>query len=169
MTALRSARSGPEISVVPLETCAEALDRIECWFRDAWAAWYGPGGKGDARRDLDRCLASPGRLPCCLVALNETGQPVGTVSLRDSSPGSDRYPGAWLTALLVPEPFRRAGIGTALVAAAERQAGQLGFTEILASTASAQFLMLARHWQLLDTLRFPAGDLEIFRKTLAPD
>jgi GNAT superfamily N-acetyltransferase len=162
-------RPNHPVSVTGLETCPAVLDQIELWFADAWPRWYGPGRQGDAHRDLDRCLAARDRLPRCLVAFDTGRRPLGTVSLRDSSPGSDRYPGAWLTALLVPEACRRAGIGTALVAAAEREAGDLGFGQIHASTASAQSLFLARDWQLLDTLAYPGGELEVFRKTLKPD
>ncbi|WP_269585010.1 GNAT family N-acetyltransferase [Roseibium sp. Sym1] len=165
--AAKSLEPGRPISVVSLETCPDQLDRIELWFADAWPGWYGPGGQGDAHRDLDRCLASRDRLPRCLVAFDTGRRPVGTVSLRDSSPGSDRYPGAWLTALLVPETCRRAGIGTALVAAAEREAREVGFGEIHASTASAQSLFLARDWQPLDTLAYPEGELEVFRKVFS--
>lgn len=91
--AAKSLEPGRPISVVSLETCPDQLDRIELWFADAWPGWYGPGGQGDAHRDLDRCLASRDRLPRCLVAFDTGRRPVGTVSLRDSSPGSDRYPG----------------------------------------------------------------------------
>jgi GNAT superfamily N-acetyltransferase len=162
---------GPDrpVPVVSLSTCPGALERIALWFQEAWPAWYGPGGQGDARRDLDRCLTPPGRLPRCLIALDDTAEPVGTVSLRDTSPGSDRYPGVWLTALFVPEAFRRAGIGTALVAAAEREAAGLGFQDILVSTATAQSLMQAWDWRRIDGLRSPGGDLDIFRKMLSAD
>ena len=112
-------------------------------------------------------------IPSCacravFVALDANKMPVGTVSLRDSSPGSDRYPGAWLTALLVPKRFRLAGIGTRLVAAAESEAARLGYSEVLSSTVTAQSLFLRRNWQRIDTFRYPSGELEIFRKLLTP-
>ncbi|WP_422378767.1 GNAT family N-acetyltransferase [Roseibium sp.] len=166
MTKTDTDRPAPKGPVVCLETISEAAADIEVWFRDEWPAWYGAGGQGDARRDLARCLHTEFRLPRCLVALNTVRLPVGTVSLRDSSPGSDRYPGAWLTALLVPGPFRLAGIGTSLVAAAEAEAARLGYSEILSSTATAQSLFLTRDWQRIDTFRYPSGELEIFRKVL---
>jgi len=159
---------GPDrpVSVVSLTTCPGQLERIAFWFREAWPAWYGPDGQGDARRDLESCLDPSARLPRCLVALDPQGALAGTVSLRNTSPGSDRYPGVWLTALLVPKARRRGGIGTALVAAVERDATGLGFTEILVSTAMAQSLMAARDWQRIDTLTYPGGALEVFRKNL---
>jgi len=154
------------VPAVCLETVPQAVPVIEAWFVQQWPSWYGPGGQGDARRDLTRCLHSDFRLPRCLVAVDGHSRPVGTVSLRDSSPGSDRYPGIWLTALMVPEPHRKTGVGTALVAAAEREAARLEFAVIFASTASAQSLFLRRDWERIDSFHYPSGELEIFRKVL---
>jgi len=166
MTSKRPERPAPIVSVVCLETVPDTVGLIEAMYLRQWPSWYGPGGQGDARRDLDRCLHSDPRLPRCLVAFDAKDTPVGTVSLRDSSPGSDRYVGAWLTALLVPEPFRQAGVGTVLVAAAETEAARLAFPDIFSSTASAQSLFLRRAWQRIDAFHYPSGELEIFRKDL---
>ncbi|MEM9633361.1 MAG: GNAT family N-acetyltransferase [Pseudomonadota bacterium] len=152
--------------VTALETVPGVLARLETWFVEEWPGWYGPGGAGDASRDLGACLQAPGRLPRCLVSLDGLGAVIGTVSLRDTSPGSDRYPGVWLTALLVPPPLRRTGIGTGLVAAAEAEALRLGFSEIHASTANAQSLFRRRDWIVHDSLKIRETVLDIFRKPL---
>jgi len=166
MADLRSRPASRVWRIAPLNEVPDEIERIQHWFCEAWPDWYGPSGPGDAYRDLERCLAPAGRLPRCLVALADGGVPVGTVSLRDTSPGSDRYPGAWLTALMVLPFSRRAGIGTDLIAAAETEAKRLGFAEILAATATAQSLVLARDWQHFDTLRSVSGPLGLFRKAL---
>jgi GNAT superfamily N-acetyltransferase len=142
------------------------LKRLEAWFVHEWPEWYGPDGAGDAPRDLKACLQSGNRLPRCLVSLDGSGDVIGTVSLRDTSPGSDRYPGVWVTALLVPAPLRRSGIGTGLVSAAEAEALRLGFSEIYASTANAQSLFRRRDWSFHDSLRARGTALDIFRKPL---
>ncbi len=153
-------------TVVSVVVRQDALPRIEQWYLDEWPGWYGPSGPGDARQDLTACLADPASLPSCLVALDDQAEPVGTVSLRAVSPGADRYPGAWLTGLLVPPRRRRLGTGARLVEAAEEEAGRLGFTEIHATTGSAQSLLERRNWQSVDTVETRSGVLEIFRKLL---
>lgn len=163
---LRSPSASAVLRVAVLEEVPAELERIALWFCEEWPDWYGPSGPGDAYRDLERCLAPAGRLPRCLVALADGGVPVGTVSLRDTSPGSDRYPGAWLTALVVPQAFRRAGIGARLIAAAETEAQRLGFPEILTATATAQSLVFARDWQQIDALQAVSGPLGLYRKAL---
>ena len=154
------------VSIAPLERIPHVLGLLETWFLEEWPAWYGQEGPGDARLDLSACLHAPGRLPRCLVALDRASTPVGTVSLRGASPGSERYPGAWLTALLVRSAKRQSGIGTRLIAAAEQEAGHLGFPDIFASTKSAQNLLKRRNWVGHDLLESPGGNLEIFRKPL---
>jgi GNAT superfamily N-acetyltransferase len=156
----------PSLRILALGDVPAELEQIVLWYRDAWPDWYGPSGPGDARRDLDRCIAPAERLPRCLVALGERGLPVGTVSLRDTSPGSDRYRGAWLTALFVPENFRRTGIGTELIAAAETEAQRLEFPNILTATATAQSIILRRDWQQIDTLQSVSGPLGVYHKAL---
>ena len=116
--------------------------------------------------DIDACLLSDARLPQCLVAMSGQGQPVGTVSLRTSSPGSENHPGAWLTALLVPHDLRRAGIGAALICAAEDEALRLGYDELFATTGSAASLFLCRGWRQIDTAWTPKGVLGVYRQTL---
>jgi GNAT superfamily N-acetyltransferase len=157
------------VTIAALGNAPAAMDTLETWFIDEWPGWYGPDGPGDARQDLEKCLQPGTRLPRCLVALDSGDRPLGTVSLRDTSPGSDIYPGAWLTALLVHRDFRKAGIGAELVAAAERQAKQLGFPEILTATATARSLVLKRDWLLVKTLHPETGPLGIYRKTLEAD
>jgi GNAT superfamily N-acetyltransferase len=154
------------ILTVQLEDLPRAVEQIQKWYLHEWPTWYGPGGPGDAQSDLANCLSTPGKLPKCLVATDDRDQLLGTVSLRQTSPGSDRYPGVWLTALLVPSQHRRSGIGTALVAAAERGAKRLEFSSIHASTTTAHSLLNRRGWTSLDAI-WSAGDcLEIYRKLL---
>ncbi|MEE4013062.1 GNAT family N-acetyltransferase [Roseibium sp. FZY0029] len=157
------------VTITALGNAPAVMETLEGWFVDEWSGWYGPDGPGDARQDLEKCLQPGTRLPRCLVALDGGGRLLGTVSLRDTSPGSDLYPGAWLTALLVHRAFRKAGIGAELVAAAERQARQLGFPDILTATATARSLVLKRDWLLVETLHPETGPLGIYRKTLQAD
>ncbi len=156
------------IAIIALGDDPVLLKILETWFVEEWADWYGPGQPGDAREDLEKCLLPNARLPRCLVALDGDGRPLGTVSLRDTSPGSDLYPGAWLTALLVHRDFRKAGIGIKLIAAAEREATRIGFPKILTATATAGSLVLRRDWQQVKTLQSASGPLDIYRKALGP-
>jgi GNAT superfamily N-acetyltransferase len=154
------------IRIVFLEDLPSAVEQIQQWYRDEWPAWYGPGGPGDAQSDLANCLTTSGKLPKCLVAIDDRDQPLGTASLRQTSPGSDQYPGVWLTALLVPSQYRWSGIGTALVAAAEREVKRLEFSSIHASTKTVHSLLKRRGWTSLDAIWYSGDRLEIFRKLL---
>jgi N-acetylglutamate synthase-like GNAT family acetyltransferase len=128
-----------------------------------WPDWYGPSGNGSADVDLSDCLSSGPPLPRGLVALDVSGTPVGCVCLRDRSPGSDRYPGAWLTGLAVHPECRRSGIGLALIKAAEDRARQLDFAALFTTTGPAERLVLARGWEWIDVVATNGGEMNIYR------
>ncbi|CTQ55268.1 Acetyltransferase (GNAT) family protein [Roseibium album] len=154
------------IRTVHLEDLPSAVEQIQKWYLHEWPAWYGPGGPGDAQSDLVNCVSTPGKLPKCLVAIDDRDQLLGTASLKFKSPGSDQYPGAWLTALLVPSKHRGSGIGTALVAAAECEAKHLTFSSIHASTTTAHSLLKRNGWAHIDAIWSSGIRLEIYRKLL---
>jgi len=85
------------------------------------AAWWRP------------VLAEPGLR--CLVARDDTGRVVGTVSIRLDQPETGRHR-ADVTKLLVRPEARRRGIAAALMAAAEGVAGAGGRTVLLLDTES---------------------------------
>ena len=110
-----------DLGIVHLLEAPGAVDTLAEWFADEWAPWYGPGGEGDAEGDLAACR-SRDALPICLVALSESGDVLGTASLRSESVGSELGVGPWLAAVLVPREHQGQGVGTALVAAIEAEA-----------------------------------------------
>lgn len=152
--------------IVTLNTKPETADAVSGLYLLQWPQWYGAEGPGDARQDLAVCLESNEALPSCLVALEGSGQVVGTGCLRETSPGSERYPGAWLTGLVVDKAYRRCGIGSALVAAAEAEALRLGFDALHASTSSAGSILVRREWTRIDQVTSSGECLDVFRKSL---
>ncbi len=143
----------------------EKLPILAQWFIEEWAPWYGPGGAGDAQQDLLDC-DSRDRLPICLIALNADEELLGAIALRDTSVGSELGYGPWLAGLLVTPPHRGKGVGTALVAALEREAARLGFDAIYTSTDTAEGIMRRRGWQPVGAATSLRGEVEVFRRAL---
>ena len=44
-------------------------------FESEWPQWYGPGGQGNARKDLKAFANPDGNLPVGVVALDDEGSP----------------------------------------------------------------------------------------------
>lgn len=152
------------IRIAPLNSDPDTINTLVRMYLEQWPDWYGPDGPGDGRGDLESCLGEADALPSCLVAYEVSGQVLGSVCLRWNSPGSDRHPGAWMTGLLVEGKYRNAGVGTALVAAAEKEARRLEFSDLHASTSSAGRLLMRRAWREIDETTSSDVQLKIYRK-----
>ena len=153
--------------ILPLHQARHAIAPLCRLFVEEWPSWYGPGCDGNAESDLLACC-SPDRIPVAFVALDDRGVPVGTAALRRDSLGSELGLGPWLAGLIVAGPWRRMGVGTALVGAVEAHAQRLGVESIYAATDSATCLLLDRGW-----IRFPTrieslrGPLDVLKFRVA--
>lgn len=139
---------GDGVRVALLADHPAVVPLLRAWFEAEWAAYYGPGGPGDAAADLAAC-ATGDDLPIGLAAL-EDGALRGAACLRASWEGSPRPLGPWLGGLLVAPEHRRRGIGSLLVAAAEDLARERGFPRLYAATATAHGLLRRRDWRPLE-------------------
>ncbi|MBZ0217632.1 MAG: GNAT family N-acetyltransferase [Fimbriimonadaceae bacterium] len=137
------------------------------WFINEWQPYYGSNGPGDAQRDLLECCQKD-KLPLGLVAIDEDGDPAGTIALKAESVGSDSAKGPWLAAFLVDARRRRQGIGSTLVEAMEQEALRLGYSEIYASTDTARNLLECRQWSPWGYTQSLGGPIPIYRKSLQP-
>jgi GNAT superfamily N-acetyltransferase len=133
---------GRTLYIALLADHAEQIDDLAARYRAEWAPYYGDAGPGDACEDLSsRCNRD--RLPAGLVAI-DGGQAVGTAALdRDESTGLAPA----IVGLLVVPGSRGQGIASALINAAERLAGELGYDEVFISTSILQGSLRRRGWQ----------------------
>jgi GNAT superfamily N-acetyltransferase len=135
----------PKFEIVPLTDVPDAMPELIGLFEQVWAPWYGPNGNGDARADLVACLDDM-PLPYCLVARGERGQVLGAAALRQESIGDELGVGPWLAGLLVIPDARGKGLAAALIAAIERDAGNMGFEAIYISSRCLGGALVRRGW-----------------------
>ncbi len=150
--------------IEPLAAHRDVLPVLAQWFEREWPAYYGAGGRGNARDDLES-FASEDRLPVGVVAFRD-GALCGVAALKATSVASHAHLSPWAAAGLV-EPSRRGrGVGTALLAALENVARRFGFPFVYCGTSSAESLLKRRDWELLERVRHEGQDLGIYRKAL---
>ncbi len=154
--------------IVHLLDRPQILPVLADWFIGEWRPWYGPDGKGDAKADLSACN-NRDTLPVCLVALDDAGEALGTIAIRETSVGSGLAQGPWLTGLYVAPEHRGKGVGTALVAALEREAARLHFKAVYTSTDAADGIMRRRGWESIGSAQSLRGEVAVFRRDLAVD
>ena len=101
----------------------ELIPVLAAWIYDEWSYLYPEMTLQDVVSFL-RERINKEKLPLTLVAF-EAGEPIGTVSLRTFDMETRRDLPHWLTSLYVVKPWRRRGIGSSLVKAAEKIAAGL--------------------------------------------
>src|SRR5262245_46990340 len=92
------------LRIAHLADYPEAIPVIRRWFDLEWAAYYGPGGPGDAEQDL-LSYASCGALPVGLIAFYDD-QLGGIAALKAHSLSTHTHLSHWTAAGLVLPPFR---------------------------------------------------------------
>lgn len=152
------------LHIEPLALHPEVLPALQAWFEAEWPAYYGPGGRADARRDLE-AYASLAGLPFGVVAFLDASV-CGVAALKEGSIATRAHLSPWAAAGLVRRDLRGQGIGAQLVRALERQAKAMGFSRIYCGTATAENLLRRAGWQLLEHVGHDGEVLGIYEKTL---
>jgi GNAT superfamily N-acetyltransferase len=140
------------------------LTTIQPWLESEWPAHYGPGGPGDARRDL-LSYANLDALPFGLVAFLE-GEPCGFAAVKAEPFASHPHLGPWAGAAYVLPPLRRRGIGRILLMALEARSAALGCARIYCATATSATLLQRCGWQLLEVVGHEGTAVGIYEKAL---
>jgi GNAT superfamily N-acetyltransferase len=135
-------------------------DTLVAWYEREWFEYYGPGGPGDARANVQECMDATD-LPVCLVAMASDGTPMGAVTLRERS-FSHQELTPWVGALLVEPSHRRKGVGAALVGAAEDEARRRRFQTLHMATDSAHSIAKLRGWRAFDTAESGHGPVTVY-------
>ncbi len=152
------------VTIQPLASAIELLPTIQSWLESEWPAHYGPGGPGDARRDL-LSYANLDDLPVGLVAFRE-GEPCGFAALKTEPFATHPHLGPWAGAAYVLPPLRRRGIGRSLLMAVEARCAALGHARIYCATATSASLLQRCGWRLLETVAHERTTVGIYVKAL---
>lgn len=114
-----------------------AIPTVTAWiYKEFWADQ--PGYSPAYFAVLLRQANQPDRIPVSLVALVDQS-PVGTINLIDNDDPKRPHLHPWLAALVVAPPYRRQGVGTALVTALATQAQRMGYAHLFLGTDQPDF------------------------------
>jgi GNAT superfamily N-acetyltransferase len=152
------------VTIEPLASHPEVLPVLEQWFETEWPSYYGAGGLGSARLDLQTYSNRSG-LPVAVVVFCD-GAVCGVMALKASSIASHSHLSPWAAAGLVKASARGHGLGAQLLAAIEREARALGFPYLYSGTSTAETLLRRGGWQLMERINHEGQDLGIYCKAL---
>jgi GNAT superfamily N-acetyltransferase len=153
-------------TIIPLRQRPEFCTFFAQQFETEWPKWYGPGGQGDARKDLEAFANPEGNLPVGVVAIDDAGSPIGIAALREASIASHRHLSPWATAGYVLPSRRRAGVGAKLLSALLAEAQRLRFHTVYCASASAVSLLEREGWSQIDAVMHDDERLFIFARVL---
>jgi GNAT superfamily N-acetyltransferase len=153
------------LRIAHLADYPEAIPVIRRWFEQEWAAYYSPGGPGDAEQDL-LAYASRGTLPVGLIAFDDD-QLCGIAALKAHSLSTHTHLSPWAAAGLVLPTFRGRGIGASLLQALEEVARGFGYATMYCGTATAIGLLERNGWQFRERVRYDGEDVSIYQKALS--
>ena len=139
-------------TVIPLRLRPEFCAFFAQQFESEWPNWYGPGGQGSAREDLEAFANPKGILPVGVIAIDDGGSPIGIAALKAVSIPTHTHLSPWATAGYVVPGRRRVGIGAKLLSALLAEAQRLGFHTIYCATASAVTLLEREGWKQIDAV-----------------
>ena len=154
------------ILIRPLRDCPEAIPRLVAAFEAEWPDWYGPPGPGDAAADLAAFANPDGALPVGVVALDASGQPLGTAALKAEFRPEFAHLTPWASAGWVRPDLRRHGLGALLLRALEAEARRLGHARLYCATATAITLLEREGWTEQAQTVHDGHDIRIFQRTL---
>lgn len=150
------------VIVEPLAHHRGLLPLVADWFVSEWPGWYGPGGPGKVREDVEAFAASDAALPLGMVVF-ENGVPVGAGALKARSIPSHAHLSPWAAAGYVLPARRGRGIGALLLNGLLAQAQELGYERVYCGTSTAQRLLSRAGWLPLEVTSLEGKPLTVFQ------
>ena len=153
----------PDIVIRDFADFSHWVPTISGWFFSEWREFYGDQTEDDVRQRISGWLERD-RIPTALVAVIDD-QVVGTVALKERE-FEMHAASPWLAGLYVVPRYRRCGIGTKLLHAAENKARSLGMQKLYLYTPKAQRFYGTYGWTPQQELAIAWGNVTVMEKSL---
>jgi GNAT superfamily N-acetyltransferase len=154
-----------EIFIHDLADFPHWLPVISDWFHQEWYSIYGT----ESRTEIEQRMAgwlSRDSIPTALVAV-ANGEVVGTVALRDQMLGNATSSPVVESLFVVPH-FRRQGIATKLLRAAENKARDIGLSKLYLFTQEPHAFYGASGWSRYQETAVHTTTVTVLEKWLTP-
>lgn len=142
----------------------EVIPALARWFYQEWAYLHPDRTLEDVERLIGE-RTNTTKIPVALVAF-EGGELLGTVCLKvhDMDTRLDLTP--WLAGLYVAAPWRRKGIGTALVSAIEKKAHELQVEKLYLFTPESEGFYSRLGWHVYERTEYHGHPATIMGKKI---
>ncbi|MGZ4969854.1 MAG: GNAT family N-acetyltransferase [Methylobacter sp.] len=152
------------MDIVHLADHKEAIPTLAQWFYQEWAYLHPDRTLLDVERLIGE-RTNTTKIPVALVAF-EDGELLGTVCLKahDMDTLLDLAP--WLAGLYVAAPWRRRGVGTALVSAIEKKSHELQIEKLYLYTPESEGFYSRLGWCVNEKTEYHGYPVTIMEKKI---
>jgi GNAT superfamily N-acetyltransferase len=150
------------LSAQPLARLPQLKPLVCAWLLSEWPGWYGNGGAGDLRGDVEAFAASVHQLPVGFVVFLGD-EPVGFGSLKQASIDTHAHLFPWAASGYVVPARRGRGVGAFLLAAICSHARTLGHQQVYCGTSTATGLLRRAGWHEVEQVLHAGKPLTVFR------
>jgi GNAT superfamily N-acetyltransferase len=150
------------ITISYLADYPDYLSTVSAWVYGEWGEHMPGLTVGDLTRIFSGHL-NRDRIPLTLIAFLD-GQPAGTASIyvHDMDTRPDLSP--WLAAVYVAPPYRKQGLGSALVKAIESAAQQLQISRLYLFTPDQEHFYTRLGWSVLERVAYRNQTVVVMEK-----
>ena len=149
------------LTALPLSRKPDLKPLVSAWLLAEWPAWYGTGGAGNLRADVEAFAASEQHLPVGFVVFLDEA-PVGFGSLKHDSIDTHRHLFPWAASGYVVPAHRGRGVGGFLLRALSAHALELGYEQVYCGTSTATRLLLREGWREVEQILHAGKPLTVF-------
>jgi predicted N-acetyltransferase YhbS len=160
------AQALPPYRITWLSAHHELIPTLAAWHYDAFRHFVPGWNLGMAAAELSHHRLHA--LPCTLVAIDEAGEPLGSVSLLEEDPPGGPEHAPWLASLYVREDLRGLGLATALMARASSEAFELGHSHLHLWTREHAPFYERFGFERVGVVRLPVGPAVLMRARTHP-
>lgn len=153
------------MQIALLKEHLEFIDELSELSYRQWGAVYPELSKEDWKERLIE-RANGKKIPTTLVAV-EDGKLLGAAAILKEDLRTRPAFSPWLGGVYVKEEYRGKGIGRALVAAAEKLAGEMGVLTLYLYTFDAQRFYRQLGWKVLEKTSYQGFDATIMVKDIS--
>ena len=143
---------------------AEVIPTLAQWFYKEWSYLH----PGKTISDVEQLISerlNKNKVPLALVAFKNE-ELIGTVCLKDNDMDTHLELSPWLAGLYVSASMRRSGIGSALVSAIEKKAGELGIEKLYLHTPESESFYSKLGWQVKERVNYHGYPVSVMQKKI---
>jgi GNAT superfamily N-acetyltransferase len=152
------------MTIIPLAHRPDLAAVVAQWLFDEWGNFY-PGGTVNGWLDHIRTRMNADRIPMTVIAVDDRGEPIGTVALVENDMNTHPELSPWLGGVYVIPTARGRGVASAVINHVIKCAEDLGIRNLYLYTNGSERLYRRLGWQRVCREPYMGRDVTLMVRT----